>query len=220
MPERDRRGPPRAAPPARRPRRRGTVRCASAAIGGRRAAGGDVEPDLVGAPGARNLRVDGRLRGSRCRRSPRPRSCRGSGRRPPRRAPGPGRRRSRAGAFRPRRPRARASRGVTSTAGGAASVACRSAHARVALLRDAVARGRRRPRTRRATTPPSPTHASAGRPVEPEPSGERPPGVGSAVDEPRRHELERDERAAAETRRQRAVDPGRRARPQRPELEG
>ena len=42
--------------------------------------------------------------------------------------------------------------------------------------------------------------------AEPEGAGQRAACVGSPVDEPRRHELERDELAAAQSRRQRAVE--------------
>ena len=47
----------------------------------------------------------------------------------------------------------------------------------------------------RASTPPSPIHPAAAQPLEPESPGERAACVGAAVDEPRRDELERDERA-------------------------
>ena len=45
-----------------------------------------------------------------------------------------------------------------------------------------------------------------GEAAEAQGAGQRAAGVGSAVDEPRRHELERDELAAAQSRRQRAVE--------------
>ena len=100
---------------------------ASAAVDRGDVARGNVEPDLVRSPGAREPAVSTAVCEAADVADHRvARRCRGSGRRPRRPAPEPARRRSRARAVPPSPPASTPSRGVTSTAGGAPSVACRA----------------------------------------------------------------------------------------------